>query len=84
MTAVIPAGQGRPLALPGRSAVELLSGAEGGYDVTVRRVTIPPEDGSAPARGQVRHAGCPEVIVIVSGRASSPRRPGPGRSDRVT
>ena len=45
MTAIIPAGQGRVLELPGRSAVELLSGAEGGYDVTVRRVTIPPQDG---------------------------------------
>ncbi len=48
MTDVIPAGGGRVLALPGRSAVELVSGAEGGYDVTVRRVAIPPEDGSGP------------------------------------
>jgi mannose-6-phosphate isomerase-like protein (cupin superfamily) len=67
VSAVIPAGQGRTLALPGRSAVELVSGAEGGYDVTVRRVTIPPEDGSAPARGPHRHDGCSEVILIVSG-----------------
>ena len=35
MTDVIAAGGGRVLALPGRSAVELVSGAEGGYDVTV-------------------------------------------------
>jgi mannose-6-phosphate isomerase-like protein (cupin superfamily) len=67
VTAVIPAGQGRTLDLPGRSAVELISGAEGGYGVTVRRVTIPPEDGSAPARGPHRHDGCPEVILVVSG-----------------
>lgn len=67
MTDVIAAGGGRVLALPGRSAVELVSGAEGGYDVTVRRVAIPPEDGSGPARGPHRHDGCPEVMLIVSG-----------------
>ena len=67
MTAAIAAGQGRPLDLPGRSAVELISGADGGYDVTVRRVTVPAESGSGPARGPHRHDGCPEVILIVSG-----------------
>ena len=67
MTAVIPAGQGRPLTLPVRAAVELISGAEGGYYVTARRVTVPAEDGSGPARGPHRHDGCPEVILIVSG-----------------
>lgn len=67
MTAVIRAGQGRALNLPGRSAVELVSGAEGGYNVTVRRVTVPAEGGSGPARGPHRHDGCPEVILIVSG-----------------
>jgi quercetin dioxygenase-like cupin family protein len=66
VTAVIAAGHGRAMNLPGRSAVELISGAEGGYEVTVRRVTIPPEDGSAPARGPHRH-GCAEVILVVSG-----------------
>ena len=34
MTDVIAAGGGRFLALPGRSAVELVSRDEGGYDVT--------------------------------------------------
>ena len=67
MTAVIAAGQGRALDLPGRSAVELISGAEGGYDVTVRRVTVPAEGGSGPARGPHRHDGGPEGILIVSG-----------------
>ncbi|HUY48087.1 MAG TPA: cupin domain-containing protein [Streptosporangiaceae bacterium] len=67
MTAVIPAGAGRRLALPGRSAIELVSGAEGGYGVTVRRVTIPPEDGSIAPRGPHRHDGCTEVILILEG-----------------
>jgi mannose-6-phosphate isomerase-like protein (cupin superfamily) len=67
VTDVIAAGGGRFLALPGRSAVELVSRAEGGYDVTVRRVAIPPEDGSGPPRGPHRHDGCPEVMLIVSG-----------------
>lgn len=47
MTAVIRAGAGHRLPLPGRTSVELVSAAEGGYGVTVRRVTIPPEPGHA-------------------------------------
>lgn len=96
MTAVIPSGGGRQLSLPGRSAAELASGAEGGYGVTVRRVTIPPEDPAAPARGPHRHDGCTEVIVILAGAGeftadsgSWPVRPGdvivvsPGESHRT-
>lgn len=67
MTAVIRAGSGRQLSLPGRSAVELASAAEGGFGVTVRRVSIPPESPQAPARGPHRHDGCEEVIVILAG-----------------
>lgn len=67
MSAVIAAGGGHVLSLPGRSAVELVSGAQGGYGVTMRRVTIPPEGPGAAARGPHRHEGCEEVIVIVAG-----------------
>jgi mannose-6-phosphate isomerase-like protein (cupin superfamily) len=67
VTAVIRAGAGRRLSLPGRSAAELVSGAEGGYGVTVRRVTIPPEGTRGAARGPHRHDGCEEVILIVEG-----------------
>lgn len=66
MSTVIPAGSGRRLSLPGRAATELASAAEGGYGVTVRRVTIPPEAGAA-ARGPHRHEGCEEVIAILDG-----------------
>jgi mannose-6-phosphate isomerase-like protein (cupin superfamily) len=55
------------MSLPGRSAAELVSGAEGGYGVTVRRVTIPREGTRAAARGPHSHAGCEEVILIVEG-----------------
>jgi mannose-6-phosphate isomerase-like protein (cupin superfamily) len=79
MTAVIRAGEGRRLSLPGRTSIELVSAAEGGYGVTVRRVTIPPETGHTsqpppghqagppPGRGPHRHQGCEEVILIVDG-----------------
>lgn len=75
MTAVIPAGAGRVLPLPGRTATELVSGAEGGYPVTVRRVSIPPgtpglsgtTGPSATSRGPHRHEGCTEVIAILAG-----------------
>lgn len=81
MTAVIRAGAGRRLSLPGRTSVELVSAAEGGYGVTVRRVTIPPGSGQAgeagqagaglagpvAARGPHIHQGCEEVILILEG-----------------
>ena len=67
MSAVIRAGAGRQLSLPGRSAVELASAAEGGFGVTVRRVTIPPESPDIQGRGPHRHDGCEEVIVILAG-----------------
>jgi mannose-6-phosphate isomerase-like protein (cupin superfamily) len=67
VTAVIRAGGGRRLALPGRSAAELASAAEGGFGVTVRRVSIPPEAPGGPARGPHRHDGCEEVIFILNG-----------------
>lgn len=66
MTAVIRAGQGRRLDLPGRTANELVSAAEGGYQVTVRRVVIPPGDGR-PARGPHLHEGCEEVMAYLEG-----------------
>lgn len=68
MSAVIPAGGGHRLDLPGRTALELVSAAEGGYRVTVRRVVIPPETDPAAARGPHRHEGCEEVILILSGQ----------------
>jgi mannose-6-phosphate isomerase-like protein (cupin superfamily) len=75
MTAVIRAGAGRRLSLPGRTSVELVSAAEGGYGVTVRRVTIPPagkaggagQRAPAAARGPHLHEDCEEVIVILEG-----------------
>jgi len=67
VTTVIRAGGGRQLSLPGRSATELASAAEGGFGVTVRRVSIPPERAGAPARGPHRHDGCEEVILILAG-----------------
>ena len=69
MTAVIRAGAGRVLPLPGRTATELVSGAEGAYQVTVRRVSIPPADAGPGAvrRGPHRHAGCTEVIAVQAG-----------------
>ncbi len=67
MTAVIRPGEGTVLTLPGRTATELVSAAQGGYDVTVRRVVIPPED-SAGARGPHVHPDCPEAIVVQAGQ----------------
>ncbi|MGH3396943.1 MAG: cupin domain-containing protein [Streptosporangiaceae bacterium] len=67
MTAVIRAGGGRQLSLTGRAATELASAAEGGFGVTVRRVSIPPEKPGAPPRGPHRHDGCEEVILILAG-----------------
>lgn len=67
MTAVIRPGEGRVLALPGRTATELISGADGGYDVIVRRVVIPPEGAPGASRGQHVHPDCAEVILVLAG-----------------
>jgi mannose-6-phosphate isomerase-like protein (cupin superfamily) len=66
VTAVIYAGQGRVLSLPGRTATDLIS-ADGGYDVTARRVVIPPERAGAAARGPHTHPDCAEVMLILAG-----------------
>lgn len=66
VSGVIRAGQGHRLSLPGRTATELISAAEGGYGVTVRRVIIPPE-GVMPSRGPHVHESCEEVIVVLEG-----------------
>lgn len=66
MTRVIPAGAGHQLTLPGRSAEELVPGPAGEGQVTLRKVTIPPERGQAPARGPHRHE-CEEVMVVLAG-----------------
>jgi mannose-6-phosphate isomerase-like protein (cupin superfamily) len=63
VTAVIRPGQGQQLALTGRTATELIPA---GYDVTVRRVVIPPEGSSAP-RGPHTHPDCAEVMLILAG-----------------
>jgi mannose-6-phosphate isomerase-like protein (cupin superfamily) len=66
VTAVIHPGQWHVLSLPGRTATELVSAAEGGYDVTVRRVVIPP-DGVSGTRGPHIHPDCAEVILVLAG-----------------
>ncbi|HET9719813.1 MAG TPA: cupin domain-containing protein [Solirubrobacteraceae bacterium] len=58
---------GRSLTLPGRSAIELASGEQGGYETTVRRVTIPPGGASQARRGPHRHDSCEEIMIILSG-----------------
>lgn len=70
MTAVIRPGQGRVLPLPGRTATELISATEGGYNVTVRRVVIPPKGSSGThsgTRGPHIHPDCAEVILLLAG-----------------
>ncbi|MBV9451662.1 MAG: cupin domain-containing protein [Streptosporangiaceae bacterium] len=67
MTAVIRPEQGRMLPLPGRTATELVSAAEGGHDVTVRRVVIPPERPSVTPRGPHVHPDCTEVMLVLAG-----------------
>jgi quercetin dioxygenase-like cupin family protein len=66
VTAVIRPGQGQVLPLAGRTATELVSAAQGGYDVTVRRVVIPPEE-AAGTRGPHTHPDHTEVILVLAG-----------------
>lgn len=66
MIHIIPRGAGRQLDLPGRRSTEVASQAEGGHQLTVRRVEIPAAR-PGTSRNLHIHRGCEEVILILSG-----------------
>jgi len=66
MARLLGQAQGKRLGLPGRSAVEIVSG-EIGSAVTVRIVEIPVPQPGEPLRGPHVHHGYEECIYVLKG-----------------
>lgn len=59
------------LGLPGRRALEIVSGAQGANGITLRLVEIPvPKPGDAP-RTRHHHSDCEECIFVLSGHGTT-------------
>jgi len=71
MARVIAPGDALKLGLPGRSSLEILSGAQGSQGVTLRLVEIPvPKAGDTP-RGRHQHSDFEECIYVLRGRGTT-------------
>jgi mannose-6-phosphate isomerase-like protein (cupin superfamily) len=67
MARVLSAGEGKALGLPGRSALEIVSGEAGARAVTLRLVEIAvPKPGETP-RGPHLHQTFEECMYVLSG-----------------
>jgi quercetin dioxygenase-like cupin family protein len=71
MARVFTQGAGKTLGLPGRTALEIVSGESGSRGVTLRRVEIPvPMPGETP-RGRHVHSDFEECIYVLSGQGTT-------------
>jgi quercetin dioxygenase-like cupin family protein len=71
MTRVFKQTDARKLGLPGRTSLEIVSGARGARGVTLRLVEIPvPERGEA-RRTQHQHHDFEECIFVLSGQGTT-------------
>jgi len=71
MARVCTQAEAKRLGLPGRTALELVSGEKGAQAVTLRRVEIPvPVPGEAP-RVPHHHSDFEECIYVLSGRGTT-------------
>jgi len=71
MARVIDPASARSLGLPGRSSREIVSGALGSRNATLRLVEIPVPEPGAEGRGRHRHADFEECIYVLSGRGTT-------------
>ena len=67
MASRVARGQGTQLGLPGRSALEIVSGNLGSVSMTFRRVEIPVAQPGDPLRNPHVHHTFEECIHVVSG-----------------
>lgn len=71
MARVLKQSEAKRLKLPGRTSLEVVSGAVGARDVTLRLVEIPvPEPGEAP-RAPHLHRDFEECIFVLSGEGTT-------------
>ncbi|HTM40736.1 MAG TPA: cupin domain-containing protein [Terriglobales bacterium] len=71
MARVCTQAEAKRLGLPGRTALELVSGEKGARAITLRLVEIPvPSPGETP-RGPHQHSDFEECIYVLSGRGTT-------------
>jgi quercetin dioxygenase-like cupin family protein len=71
MARVCTQADAKRLGLPGRTALELVSGEKGARAITLRLVEIPvPSPGETP-RGPHQHSDFEECIYVLSGRGTT-------------
>src|ERR1700676_100997 len=83
MARVFTSAQAHPLGLPGRKALEIVSGEKGSRAVTLRLAEIPvPQPGDSP-RAPHHHSNFEECIYVLAGQGTTfadsgeyPLRPG--------
>ena len=68
MTQVFKQADAPILRLPGRTAMDVVSGARGSRGVTLRLVEIPVAQPTTEARGQHEHLDFEECIFVLSGQ----------------
>ena len=71
MARVCTQAEAKRLGLPGRTALELISGEKGARAITLRLVELPvPSPGETP-RGPHQHSDFEECIYVLSGRGTT-------------
>jgi len=71
MARLFTQAEAKQLGLPGRKALELVSGAAGSHRITLRLVEIPvPQSGETP-RSPHQHYDFEECIYVLSGRGAT-------------
>lgn len=71
MARVFKLAEAKQLGLPGRKALELVSGAKGSRGVTLRLVEIAVPEPGEPARAPHHHNDCEECIYVLSGEGTT-------------
>jgi mannose-6-phosphate isomerase-like protein (cupin superfamily) len=61
----------KALALPGRTALEIVPGEAGECGITLRRVEIPVSSSGAPSRSHHFHSDFEECIYVLSGEGKT-------------
>jgi mannose-6-phosphate isomerase-like protein (cupin superfamily) len=71
MTRVFKQTDGRVLVLPGRKALEIVSGVQGAKTITLRLVEIPVATPGDPPRSRHHHSDFEECIFVLSGQGTT-------------
>jgi quercetin dioxygenase-like cupin family protein len=71
MARVFTAREAKQLGLPGRKALEIVSGEKGARAVTLRLVEIPVPQAGEVLRGSHQHTDFEECIYVLAGRGTT-------------